>query len=386
MSDLTQSIPPLFRFQVPHHGTQTLANVFFPSLMPPPTFESTQAIEALRARVDTILTVFDDPRYAHLDIPDWVHRATIHMPLGHHFSVRNLIRAMRDTADDLGLVDGERYVLTAVCMCVDNAKSNRAGAPGMGSLENQGEEVAPAVQHLASAWVAFLLWPCSPARRLQRFPGEFFRDGRPARVDCVRIFKHPLVVYKDVYDNDNLKHNSTVLSLELLRRYTQLSDKYTKDPMGSGVMDDPENNISLSLMAHCKFDRFGFAFVPTQTPNTYKVKDLSRFAGPDTLPDTVTFEDHSGGVDDNGQLVPPVSLPSRELLRMHAALGGALYASGVPDIFDRILNFTGEKRRDVGDLPLPTPDGLSFWKDVVDPDSSPDLVDPLIQSFASMHM
>ena len=34
---------------------------------------------------------------------------------------------------------------------------------------------------------------------------QVFRDGAHAWTDAVRIFKHPLVVYKDVYDNDEVR-------------------------------------------------------------------------------------------------------------------------------------------------------------------------------------
>ena len=60
-----------------------------------------------------------------------------------------------------------------------------------------------------------------------------------------------------------LKRNSTLLSLELLRRYSQPSDRYIRD-MGSGVLDDPENMLTLNVLGHSKFDHFKFCFVPTQ--------------------------------------------------------------------------------------------------------------------------
>ena len=34
--------------------------------------------------------------------------------------------------------------------------------------------------------------------------------------------------------------------------------------MGSGVMDDPENLLTLNVLGHSKFDHFKFCFVPTQ--------------------------------------------------------------------------------------------------------------------------
>ena len=107
-----------------------------------------------------------------------------------------------------------------------------------------------------------------------------------------------------------------------------------------------------------------------------------------TLPDAITFRDHgSDAADDDasGQPRAALQVPSRELLRTHAALGSVLYASGVVHLFDRILfRFnTGDRRDDLGDLSLPTPDGVSFWRDVVDEDE--DVLDRLVRSFAAMY-
>ncbi|KAI1786443.1 hypothetical protein LXA43DRAFT_897927 [Ganoderma leucocontextum] len=423
--------------QVPHAQQAPPISAFVPVLTS--SSPASTPIDDLRARVEAILNVFDDPRYAHLDIPDWVHRATSYGAVKHNFTVRSLIRAMRDAAADLGLAEGERYVLAAVCACVEDAsKATTHTAEYPESLEAlHGEALARGLQRLANAWVAFLLWPfyapmkddenmatgfASPCiglaftpkamaageilrrdgyrcvvsgvwdtrywksmcRRLRRTQG-IIPDGTHAWTDAVRIFKHPLVVYKDP------KRDSTRLSLELLRRYCQLSDRYIQD-MGSGVMDDPENLITLSIMAHKKFDHFAFCLVPTQTPNTYQVRDhYPQVRGLPfpwmTVPDTITFRDHSDAVDDDGRRPRglQLQLPNRELLRAHAALGSVLYASGVAGIFDRIVYTMSFHRRDeVGDLPLPTPDGVSFWKEVVDSDG--DVLDRVAQPFAAMYI
>ena len=36
-------------------------------------------------------------------------------------------------------------------------------------------------------------------------PGIIPVDEKPAWTDAVRIFKHPLVVYKDIYENDKVR-------------------------------------------------------------------------------------------------------------------------------------------------------------------------------------
>ena len=143
---------------------------FAPGLIPPP--QASTPIDDLRSRVESILAVFDDPHCTHLDIPDWVRRATSVHPgfFRRQFTVRNLIGVMRDSAASLGLADGERYVLEAVCACAEDA--NKCNAVEHSVLNSPGsrEILARGLQRLANAWVAFLLWPCksSPSATLYR--------------------------------------------------------------------------------------------------------------------------------------------------------------------------------------------------------------------------
>ena len=151
--------------QVPASATDT-----FPS--PSPSFNSYLGLARLRARASHLLTVFDDPRFAPLDVPDWARRCHARI------TVRGLVQAMCAAAQELGLADGERYVLDAVCACEPAAQEERgrtdhsrthSATVTEGGAEAGGEADALArrLQHLASAWVAFLLWPCtssSPSR------------------------------------------------------------------------------------------------------------------------------------------------------------------------------------------------------------------------------
>ena len=83
------------------------------------------------------------------------------------------------------------------------------------------------------------------------------------------------MVYKDVYDADEVRsaelgsstaashsvyfqpkcNSAVMLRLELLRRYSELGDRHIQN-MGSGAMDDPENFITLTVLAHAKFDHY----------------------------------------------------------------------------------------------------------------------------------
>ena len=110
----------------------------------------------------------------------------------------------------------------------------------------------------------------------------------------------------------------------------------------------------------------------------------------DPLPEMVTFHDHtttSGTLDleaasRHSSLPSPVSLPNPELLRTHALLGSVLHMSGVVDLFVGLVYTL--KRENVGGLPLPTPDGVSFWKDVVDPDGDMSRLDRFVRSFGAI--
>ena len=151
---------------------------FVPGLIP--LAQTSTPIDHLRARVESILTVFDDPRCTYLDIPDWARRATSVHPgfFKRQFTVRNLISAMRDSAASLGLADGERYVLEAVCTCAEDANKCNAVEHSVLNPPGSREILARGLQRLANAWVAFLLWPCkcSPSAPLYR-TGAFRHPG-----------------------------------------------------------------------------------------------------------------------------------------------------------------------------------------------------------------
>ncbi|PIL26590.1 hypothetical protein GSI_12348 [Ganoderma sinense ZZ0214-1] len=443
MSDIVQHVLSLFTSSPPSDESNP---VQVPAETTPPATTIAQesdlpCLAALRTRAAHHLMVFDDPRYAHLDVPSWVRRAA---PQVHHVrvTVRGLIGAMCDGAAELGLADGERYVLETVCACAagdadsmsvpvsfkTEAKSEageREREEAETETETETEALAWRLQHLASAWAAFLLWPfyarmqdpesfarghaspctgLSHARKAMAF-GEFdpdecllrssyplrnqvlARDGqrcmvsgawdiwsrvrappgtRWGHVNAVRIFKHPLVVYRDVYDRDKAKRESVLLSLEVLRRFCELDSRYFDvEPGGASVMDDPANLLSLCCNAHAKFDAFGLCFVPTQPP--------PRLPPTHSLPRTVTFEDLHLAPSSSPQ--PRASLPSRELLRGHAALGSVLYADGaaLASVFERIEEPLSRERPDESELPVPDPDGASFWRDLVVDDGGTDL-------------
>ena len=129
--------------------------------------------ENLYRRAQDHLGVFDDPRYSHLDAPHWVTRVWPKTALGGaRFTVRNVVKAMYDTAADLGLdrlgPGGGQYVAAAICACAADANSGvESESAGSSSVENA-EVLAKSLQRLASTWAAFLLWPCMFSHSFQR--------------------------------------------------------------------------------------------------------------------------------------------------------------------------------------------------------------------------
>lgn len=88
---------------------------------------------------------------------------------------------------------------------------------------------------------------------------------------------------------------------------------------------------------------------------------------PQLPPHTVTFQDLTPGPS----RASSISLPSSELLQAHAARGRVLYATCAASIFERIedeepiLNSCGDPGVRPLRLPVPDPDGASFWRDLV---------------------
>ncbi|KAM5539566.1 hypothetical protein V8D89_006675 [Ganoderma adspersum] len=120
--------------------------------------------ENLYRRAQEHLNVFDDPRYSHLDTPQWVTRVWPKTALcGTRFTVRNVVKAMYDTAADLGFdrlgPGGRRYVAAAICACADNASAGVESESASPLSPENAEVLAQSLQRLESTWAALLLWP-----------------------------------------------------------------------------------------------------------------------------------------------------------------------------------------------------------------------------------
>ncbi|KAI1785146.1 hypothetical protein LXA43DRAFT_1100654 [Ganoderma leucocontextum] len=273
----SESDPP----QVPHPLTPPMSNLgpggsSSPSLLLTPVNER-------RAHVEVILSIFDDPRYAHLDLPDWVRRVTPNGAVRHGFTARKFIRVMRDTASNLSLVDGERYVLDAVCACADNDSDMSSAGLGLKhSPEKEQEALARRLQRLASTWIAFLLWPLYAyedhgvsitrtqqqygmtlaERRLHDEASVLRREGHRCFLSggWDRSYWRAFAMPDSDVDGSDQQRKSAIVTLEMVRRYGQLSDKYLWD---ADLMDRPESAVALSFHYASQLQSFAFALVPT---------------------------------------------------------------------------------------------------------------------------
>ncbi|TBU21940.1 hypothetical protein BD311DRAFT_826750 [Dichomitus squalens] len=214
--------------------------------------------------VEEYLAVFDEPLYHHLDIPSWVLAVSPSAASGHLFTVRKLIRAMYNTAANLRLEDGERYVLTTVCACADNAKkklSPEAQNDALAlysrqmesALRRDGPKCALTGRPEAGYW-ALYQWEHPEAE----VPGPIWDTVGAAHIfKCPFIHCLPILTTTIRYVGEPLAG----ITLDILRRYAQLSDECIG---GMAVIDRQENAISLVRLCLTQFHTFGFCLIPTE--------------------------------------------------------------------------------------------------------------------------
>ncbi|TBU36497.1 hypothetical protein BD309DRAFT_878286 [Dichomitus squalens] len=120
----------------------------------------------LYARAQKHLEFLRNFPLSYYNTPEWMQ--TYRTPQGERgkklFSVLNFISAMYDTASELKLKGGKRYVSAAICACANGARAST-------NLDVKSEALAQRLSDLASTWVAFLLWPFY-ANAQPDFPGR----------------------------------------------------------------------------------------------------------------------------------------------------------------------------------------------------------------------
>ncbi|KAI1782441.1 hypothetical protein LXA43DRAFT_1051222 [Ganoderma leucocontextum] len=121
----------------------------------------------LHSRARHTLKVFDESGPVELcrrhKWAERIHEATPRRPI---FTTRKLFDAMYQTADELSLVAGKRYVSAAICTCADHVAN--AG----GTSEGQAILLAEVLSQLSTIWAAFVLWPF--------YARGHIRDAEPA--------------------------------------------------------------------------------------------------------------------------------------------------------------------------------------------------------------
>ncbi|KAH9921013.1 uncharacterized protein B0H18DRAFT_1190070 [Fomitopsis serialis] len=104
--------------------------------------------ETLHSHANKLLGVYDDPSLAALNTPRWASRiaqVSAKVPI---FTATRFFHSLYQTADDLGLTSGKRYVSAAICTCAGDAFCG-----------TDPKAIAERLAELASAWAAFVLWP-----------------------------------------------------------------------------------------------------------------------------------------------------------------------------------------------------------------------------------
>ena len=179
-------------------------------------------------------------------------------------------------------------------------------------------------------------------------------------------------------------------TFDIFRQYCGLDKEIIKNMLE--VMGDPQNALLLEQNVCNSFNTYGWSLEPVEVrysskslashylrhfqgdPNKYHVKlysppeDITLL--PEKIPTHVVFKDHSeeisrgesaSGSSKSGPY--PVSLPSRPLLRLHAALASVLQLSGAAEVFEIVSS-----PPTASGLAVRSKSGVEFMEEVVEYD------------------
>ncbi|KAA1469520.1 hypothetical protein DENSPDRAFT_835162 [Dentipellis sp. KUC8613] len=295
--------------------------------------------EDLYEQANKHLKVLTLDTFEKYNTPKWITR--VPLPTGtdrHKFNMAGLFDAMYQTASELNLTSGARYVSAAICACASLARS----AP----QEKPREQLAAELCKLGGTWVAYMLWPFlgnskpgtdleepsaaatptinetsdsmsrgNPVRREEKFREEvLLRDnytccitgavqtGAPAHLilpkgtwivkalEAAHIFRRSVSVFQPG-NADQGKRASLAATYDILRHYCQLGANIAET---MSQMDGAHNGILMQHDAHQAFDDFGFCMHAEEEANTYKLKIYTdQSISPYPLPTRISFADHS---------------------------------------------------------------------------------------------
>ncbi|RPD64881.1 hypothetical protein L227DRAFT_571333 [Lentinus tigrinus ALCF2SS1-6] len=360
--------------------------------------------ESLRKKAEEYLAILNDPAFEADNIPLWVERISCRGQEG--LTITKVFHAMYTGATQVGFPAGSRYAYAATCTCGGLAQTEA-------TLEERKTRLVKELVNLAETWIAYFLWPFRwssmaalevPTPSLSATPtyddtGSELEEGpqtRPSWRDDVskttlihhclntliplfnfRCFMTGYVDFQadewpqnspldtlhvahivkfsstnfDAATSSTSEIHSITMTLDILKHYVDL-DSQTINNLKE-ILSSPRNALLLQSGMHNTFDRFMWCLISTNVPGQYKVK---LFVEPSTLfnvslPDVVTFEDHSNS---------GIPLPSPLLLRWHAALAHVFHLSGAAGLF-----------KDLRDLPghfgpaVPSKSGYAFMEHVI---------------------
>ncbi|KAI9059250.1 hypothetical protein FKP32DRAFT_1596598 [Trametes sanguinea] len=379
--------------------------------------------DELFERAQGYLAVLNSPRFSGYNKPKWVESLKKAKRFETTYTTASMMRAMYDTASELVLPSGARYVSAAVCACAAGSKEAEAERSLTDSerREAEAERLAASLERLASTWVSYMLWPMvanspSPIKGLgplsglatptadetasiideglsehqqgnfkddvkrrdgyqclftgyfdETMPPEMWPDNAEvfAGLEAAHIFKRAVAVVDPEENYDMYK--STVATLDILHHYCNLDPKILES------LDEPHNGILLQHDTHYYFDRMKWCLAPTEMANTYEICLMPRYRFTKPIKRYHTFKDHScpdaaaqSTSKRAGRKQLPdkvgIDLPNPTLLRMHAALTKVMHASGAAEIFDAFRPEPGSSAEPV----IAAEYGSSFVENIVD--------------------
>ncbi|PIL30770.1 hypothetical protein GSI_06938 [Ganoderma sinense ZZ0214-1] len=286
------------------------------------------------------LQVLVHPSFADIDQPAWVRRIQPFYGFSITYSSSKLFDALYQTADELGLASGKRYVSAAVCLCARRTETEAAA-----SLEDASKRKAEALSQLASEWIAFMLWPffiegnkvvgefSEQASYYELPPEQMPSQNRNGRllVDSEHLLKRcgytcfmtgavhncaPSELLAELFDGPGLVHISNLYVAQIFRPPSATGERGIRDEDETITSDilrhfcypfhvdgievikegvtEARNSLVMSANACMTFNSFRWCLHPTPVPNQYHINVYQRnWVGTQYVASPVTFKDLS---------------------------------------------------------------------------------------------
>ncbi|KAI9059241.1 hypothetical protein FKP32DRAFT_1596592 [Trametes sanguinea] len=312
--------------------------------------------DELFERAQGYLVVLDSPRFSAYNKAKWVESLKKAKKFETTYTTASMIRAMYDTASELRLPFGARYVSAAICAYAagskdpscDSSRPDEAGAETEHTSlsdserrEAEAERLAYLLEKLASTWVSYMLWPvvaasASPLDEQNSLSGlatptaddtastgfeEFSSKRRDNFQDDVKRRDGYQCLFTGYFDRTmplGMRPNGARVfnpleAAHIFKRAVAVVDpeenydKYKStvatldilqhycslDPKILESLDKPHNGILLQSDSHFYFDRLKWCLAPTERAKTYEICQMPRYEGLPPIKRYHTFVDHS---------------------------------------------------------------------------------------------